>query len=230
MNKEHEELMRDLPLLARLWEGDLRALAELGRVSRYGAGEAIFREGDPGDSLHMVMEGEVRIFVLSPGGDELSFSFVGPGECFGDLALLDGRPRSASAVASQLTRTLVVTRGDFILWLSERPRASLALLETLSLRLRRLSNTAADLVFLDLPHRLAKRLITLAYAQPEGRATVERSEPVRIRITQEELASMLGVSRQSVNKQLNLFAREGWIALGRGYVMLKDPVALRMFV
>ena len=125
--------MRDLPLLARLWEGDLRALAELGRVCRYVAGEAIFREGDPGDSLHMVMEGEVRIFVLSPEGEELSFSFVGPGERFGDLALLDGRPRSASAVASQLTRTLVVTRGDFILWLSERPRASLALLETLSL-------------------------------------------------------------------------------------------------
>lgn len=224
-----EELIRDVPLLARLPEAELRALASRGRVHSYPVGAVIFREGDPGDSLHVVVEGGVRIAVLSPAGEEATVALLGPGECVGDLALLDGRPRSASAIASQPTKTLIVTRDDFTQWLSQRPRAALALLETLSLRVRRTDEALTDLAFLDLPQRLAKRLLDLAAGHPEVRAKSQLSAGVRLRITQSELASMLGVSRESVNKQLNLFAREGWIVLGRGSVTLTDTEALRTF-
>jgi CRP/FNR family cyclic AMP-dependent transcriptional regulator len=228
-NKEHEALIRDVPLLARLPASDLRALASRGRVRTYPAGAVIFREGAPGDSLYVVIEGSVRVALHSAAGEEATLALLGPGEFLGDLALLDGRPRSASAIASQPTKTLVVTRSDFIAWLSGRVSAALALLETLSMRVRRTDEALADLAFLDLPHRLAKRLLDLAAAHPEMQAGGAVSEKARLRVTQNELASMLGVSRESVNKQLNLFAREGWIQLGRGSVTLVDPEALRTF-
>jgi len=226
MNQQ-EELIRDVPLLARLPEEDLRALAAHGRMHTYLASAVIFREGDPGDSLHIIVEGNVRIVVLSPSGGEATVAMLGPGEFVGDLALLDGRPRSASAVASQPTKTLVVTRSDFGEWLSQRPRAAFALLEALSLRVRRTNEALADLAFLDLPQRLAKRLLDLATAHLEGQVRGKGEPGIRLRITQSELASMLGVSRESVNKQLNLFAKEGWVVIGRGSVTLRDTEILR---
>ena len=229
MNRS-EDLVRAVPLLARLPEADLRALASQGQVRRHPAGKTIFREGGPGDSLHIVIEGAVRIAVLSPAGEEVTIALLGPGEFVGHLALLDDRPRSASAIASQPTKTLVVTRDAFARWLSERPQAALALLETLSLMVRSTDEALADLAFLDLRHRLAKRLLDLAAAHPEAETEGQHSSEVRLRITQAELASMLSVSRESVNKQLNQFAREGWIVLGRGSVTLTDPAALRTFI
>ena len=225
MNDRHEGLIRDVPLLARLPEEELRALASKGHVHDYTNGTAIFHEGDPGDALHIVIEGGVRIVVASPKGEEATVALLGPGECVGELALLDGKPRSASAIASGNTKTLVVRRDEFMRWLSERPKAAFALLETLSLRVRRTDEALADFAFLDLPQRLAKRLLDVASIQQDGN---ERAG-FQIRITQAELASMLGVSRESVNKQLNRFARDGWITLSRGAVTLEDSEALRTF-
>ena len=229
--KQNEELIRDVPLLARLPQPDLRAIASRGHVRSFTSGAVIFREGDPGDSLHVIVEGAVRISVLSASGGEATVALLGPGEFVGDLALLDGRPRSASAIAAQPTKTLVVTRDDFARWLSERPQAALALLEALSLRVRRTDETLTDLTFLALPHRLAKRLLNLATTHPEMQSAGRGAAGgVRLRITQAELASMLGVSRESVNKQLNEFVREGWVTLGRGSVTVLDAEALRTFV
>lgn len=216
-----QSYIRDLPLLARLPEADLQALASRGRVRRFPAGSAIFHEGDPGDALHVVVEGQVGITVLSGAGNEATVATVDTGDCFGEFALLDGRPRSATATATRATRTFVVTRADFVDWLSARPAAALALLETLSLRLRRTDEALADMTFLDLEHRLAKQILRLSMAQ-DGKQT-----HVPIRVTQGELASMLGVSRESVNKQLNAFAREGWIKLARGAISVLDAEALR---
>ena len=225
MDDRHEDLIRDVPLLARLPEDELRALASKGHVHDYTNGTAIFHEGDPGDALHIVIEGGVRIVVASPKGEEATVALLGPGECVGELALLDGKPRSASAIASGNTKTLVVRRDEFTRWLSERPKAAFALLETLSLRVRRTDEALADFAFLDLPQRLAKRLLDVASIQQDGSGL----SGFQIRITQVELASMLGVSRESVNKQLNRFARDGWIRLSRGAVTLEDPEALRTF-
>jgi CRP/FNR family transcriptional regulator/CRP/FNR family cyclic AMP-dependent transcriptional regulator len=225
MNHTHEELIRDVPLLARLPEAELRALASKGHVHDYRSGTAIFHEGDPGDALYIVISGGVRIVVASRKGEEATVALLGPGECVGDLALVDGKPRSASAIASGKTKTLVVRRDDFRTWLIERPKAMLALLETLSLRVRRTDEALADFAFLDLPQRLAKRLLDLAIAQRDG----QELAGTQIKITQAELASMLGVSRESVNKQLNQFSRDGWIALRRGVITLAQPESLRTF-
>lgn len=217
-----DSYIRDLPLLARLSEDDLHAFASRGRVRRFVAGQIIFHEGDPGDALHVVVEGEVRISVTSAGGAEATVATVETGDCFGEFALLDGRPRSATATATRATRTFVVTRTDFVDWLSGRPSAALALLETLSLRLRRTDEALADMTFLDLEHRLAKYILRLSTGSQPG-------NPARlpIKVTQAELASLLGVSRESVNKTLNGFAREGWITLARGSISVLDRQALR---
>ncbi len=226
---EREGLIRDVPLLARLPEEDVRALASHGRVRTYMAGAVIFQEGDPGDSLYIVVQGSVRIVLVSAKGEEATVAVLGPGECVGDLALLDGKPRSASAIAAEETRALVVMREAFTSWLSQRPAAAFALLETLSLRVRRTDEALTDFAFLDLAHRLAKRLLDVANTQRDVRETGGLQPGTRIRTTQAELGSMLGVSRESVNKQLNMFAREGWIRLGRGSVTVVDPEALRRF-
>ena len=226
---EREELIHDTPLLARLPEEDVRALASRGLVRSYPSGAVIFQEGDPGDSLYIVIEGSVRIVVNSAKGEEATVALLGPGECVGDLALLDGRPRSASAIAAEDSRALVVMRDEFTRWLTQRPSAAFALLETLSLRVRRTDEALTDFAFLDLAHRLAKRLLDLATTQRDVLARGALAPGARIRTTQAELGSMLGVSRESVNKQLNVFAREGWIKLGRGSVTLLEPEALRTF-
>lgn len=220
----NDAYIRDVPLLARLPDEDVSLLASRGRVRRYNAGTTIFHEGDPGDALYVVVDGRVRITRLSGSGSEATLAIVSKGDCFGEFALLDSRPRSATATAQMPTRTFVVSREEFREWVRQRPEASLALLETLSLRLRRTDEAITDLMFLDLPHRLAKHLLGLA-AQlgdtPPGRRT-------RIQVTQGELASMLGVSRESVNKQLNQFSRDGWITISRGAVTIDDAEALRL--
>ena len=221
----NETYIRDLPLLARLRDDDVTALASRGRVRRFNANSTIFHEGDAGDALYVVVDGRVRISRISGAGTEATLALVGKGDCFGEFALFDNKPRSASATAQQATRTFVVSREDFRDWIRSRPDAALALLETLSLRLRRTDEVVTDLVFLDLPHRLAKHLVTLATGLGDG--ALRRP---RLQVTQGELASMLGVSRESVNKQLNQFAREGWITITRGAVTIDDMQALRTFV
>ncbi|MEO8539360.1 MAG: Crp/Fnr family transcriptional regulator [bacterium] len=217
--------IRDVPLLARLPDEDVTLLASRGRVRRFNAGSTIFHEGDAGDALYVVVDGRVRISRLSGSGSEATLALVGKGDCFGEFALFDSRPRSATATAMQATRTFVVSREDFRDWVRQRPEASLALLETLSLRLRRTDEVVTDLMFLDLPHRLAKHLLSLAAT---GDAPAGRRQ--RIQVTQGELASMLGVSRESVNKQLNQFSRDGWITISRGAVTIDDSQALRTMV
>lgn len=225
MTRSREKLIRDVPLLARLSDEDLKALAARGRVRDFPPGAAIVHEGDAGDALHVVVEGRVRISILAATGDEATVAFVGPGDCVGELSLFDGRPRSATATAIGPTRTFVVTREAFEAWLPGRPGAALALLETLALRLRKTDEALADLTFLDVPHRLARQLVRMAPVDGEGRAAGN----VLLQVTQAELASSLGVSRESVNKQLNRFAVQGWVSLGRGRVTIHNLQALRTF-
>lgn len=213
-----EELIAGLPLLARLPQDDVRALARCASVQRSAAGTVLFREGDDGDALYVVAEGELRVVVASPSGEEVTIARLGPGEACGDLSLIDGRARSATAIASRPSRLLVVRREDFIDWLRSRPDAAFALLATLSQRIRRANEALSDFAFMDVAHRLAKCLLESSTALPGDGI---------VRTTQAELASMLGVSRESVNKELNAFARHGWITLRRGSIAINDPEALR---
>lgn len=220
------------PLLAGLSTADAQALATCGGIRRFRAGAFIAREGEAGDALHTVLHGSVRIAMTDATGDEATLTVLGPGDSFGELSLLDGRPRSASAVATESTRTLAVTRADFHAWLGERPGAAVALLEALSLRLRQTDALLADFIFCDLRQRLARRLLALGEAQGRGQragaaSTAAASTRAQVRLTQSALASMLGVSREHVNKELRGFEQAGWVRLGRGALTLVDAEALR---
>jgi CRP-like cAMP-binding protein len=217
---DRTQVFRYAPLLANVDEQDVRALAEMGEPRHFVAGQSIFSEGDPGDALYTIVRGSVRIVVVSATGREATLATLGRGDSLGELALLDGLPRSASAVATEATTTLLVARVDFRRWLLERPQAGVAMLETLGQRLRRTNDAVTDLSFLELPQRIAKRLLVLA--ETAGGAVEGRE----VRVTQAALASMVGSSREAVNKHLNHFEEAGWVGLRRGVVSILDAAAL----
>ncbi len=155
------------------------------------------------------MRGYARVGIVSANGDEALLARIAPGECFGEMAMLDGRPRSATVTAKGTTRAFAVGHAKFEKWLSKRPEAAMALLETLSLRLRQ-TDQSLMAFFLDVPHRLAERLV----ARSEGMAQAE------VRMTPDQTAADLGVTRESVNKALKQFRDAGWIRTGRGFVAI----------
>lgn len=226
-NGTPEHFLSEVPFLVRLLADDRKALAALARPQNFPAGTVIFTEGEPGDALYVVVEGHARIVVSNGSGEETTVAVMNVGDVIGDQALLDGGRRSASAVAGTNITALVVTRDAFLDWLVERPTAARVIIETLSQRLRRMNRQLLDMVSLDLAHRLAKLLLSLAASYD----VVPHATPasLRLQFTQAHLASMLGVSRESVNKQLNAFARDGIVAIARGAVMIKDMAGLRAY-
>lgn len=217
-------LISQVPIFARLSPADLEALAAHARERRYRRGETIFRQDDPGDCLHVVRDGRIRIILPSEDGDEVTIAVLGRGDFFGELALLDGGARSASAVAAEDTQTVVIGRKDFLSWLAERPAAAAALLSLLSRRLRRSDELLGDVAFLNLPARLAKKLVQLSELYGRGTA---HAEPVEVRLTQEELATTIGATRESVNKYLKYFKSKGWVTVQKGRIAILDRKALQ---
>lgn len=217
---EHAQIFRGAPLLANVDEQAVLALAAMSEPREYAAGQVIFAEGDPGDALHTIVRGSVRIVVVSQTGREATLATLIRGDSLGELALLDGEPRSATAVAMEPTTTLRVARVDFRRWLLERPEIGVAMLETLGQRLRRTNDAVTDLSFLELPQRIAKRVLVLA--EMAGGANDGRE----VRVTQAALASMVGSSREAVNKHLKHFEAAGWVGLRRGVVIVLDAAAL----
>ena len=222
-----ERFLRELTMLERLDVEDLRALASRAVRRRFKAATRIMNEGSPGDSLHVVVTGMLNVVKETVAGQETTVATLGPGQCFGEQAVLDGYPRSASVIAAQSTETLMLTRDAFFEWLKDRPKAGFAIMETLSLRLRSMDRKFADLVALDTTHRLAKQILSLA-AIHDIEAVMNNGTLV-MKYTQAELAQMLGVTRETVNKELNQFQKDGWIALKRGAVIITDMGALKRF-
>ena len=221
------QLLRQVPFLAALDEADREALAAVAKRRRFMRGEAIFHKDDPGESLFIVEKGSVRIFLVSPQGSDLTLAVLAAGDFFGDMALLDGRPRSASATALQQTETVVLDREDFTSVIASRPQSAMAVLAAVVERLREANEMAGDLAFLDVGGRLAKKLLELAEAHG-----VERADGILLELplTQEELANMVGVTRESVNRHLAMFRRLGMIGgEGRRFVV-RDAEALRRYI
>lgn len=218
------DLLQRVPLLAALSDADRQALARSANRRRYRRGDIIFQKDDPGNSLFIVARGSVRIYVPSTQGADLTLAVLGPGHFFGDLSLLDGRPRSASAAALGDTNVVILERSDFVAVIRTRPAAVMSVLAVVVRRLRDTDEMASDLAFLDVGGRLAKKLLELASTNG-----VRRQDGVLLDmpITQEELANMIGVTRESVNRNLSLFRRIGLVAKeGRRFV-LRDPAGLR---
>ena len=186
------ELLQNVPFLAGLSDEDRAALSAAIARRRYRRGDIIMQKEEPGHALFIVEKGAVRIYVPSAQGNDLILAVLGPGDFFGDLSLLDGRPRSASASVSTEATLLMLERVDFIALLTQRPAAAMAVLEAVAGRLRETDEMASDLAFLDVAGRLAKRLLDLASAHGVKR---DGGILIDLAVTQEDLANMIGVTR-----------------------------------
>jgi CRP/FNR family cyclic AMP-dependent transcriptional regulator len=211
-------------LFAELGEADVASLAARLRRRPYARGEVVFLRDDPGDSLYIVKAGAIRIGLTSSEGKEMTLAVRGSGDFFGELALLDGEPRSANAVAQEPSELLVLQRDDFLALVDDRPSVAVALLKVLSQRLRQSSQIVEDAAFLDVPARLAIAILRLldAQGQPDQPDTV-----IAARLSQAELAAMVGTRRESVNRWLRFYEQQGLIRYERGQITVLRPDGLR---
>jgi CRP-like cAMP-binding protein len=223
-NGATHEVLRRVGLFATLPDDDLATLGASLRRRRYPRGAVIFVEGEPGSTLYLIESGMVRISVASPAGRELVIALLGPGEFFGDLALLDGEAHSADAVARHDCRLLLLRRDDFLGFVRQRPNVAAELLAVLSRRLRRNTQMLQEAAFLDIPGRLASELLRLAESQgrPAAGGLV-----ISASLTQSELASIVRATRESINKWLRYFERRGWLHWSKGTITILDAERLR---
>jgi CRP-like cAMP-binding protein len=192
----------------------------------YRRGEAIFHEGDSGDWLFVVASGHLKLEVSSSDGDTMLVTTLGAGDTFGELALIDQGPRSGTVVALEPATLLTVARPTVIALLTDRPGLADPLLRSVGTTVRRLTRHAADLALLDLPTRVAKLLLMLAEQQQAG--TADGATPtVEVRLTQTDMANMVGGSRQSVNQILSSFAARGLIEQRGRTIVLRGLEQLR---
>jgi CRP/FNR family cyclic AMP-dependent transcriptional regulator len=214
-------MLAQVPLFAQLPADALDELSTRLRRRRYNRGEAVFREGDAGTSLYIVTAGHVKLSLSSPEGREIIIDLMGPGEVFGELALLDGEPRSADAVATEASELFHLDRDEFRRYLLERPILAVELLAVLSRRVRRDTQLLQDAAFLDVQARLARTILRLAEPQPGG------GPPVTPRLNQSDLAGLSGTTRETLNKWLGFFQDQGLIRWEKGRISVLDSRRLR---
>lgn len=213
------ESLARCPLFAHGSRTMLESLAGTLRRRRFRRGEVIMHQGDPGDSLHIVAAGAVKILLPSAEGEEAIIATLRPGDFFGELALLDGAPRSATAAALEAAETLVLPRSVFMELLDTLPGLRDALLAGLAHELRRLTGHVEELHFLDLAGRLAMRLTRLAReTSPDAHGEIRLGWPY----TQSDLAAMIGGTRQSVNRLLSELVDDGLIRIEPEALVIAD--------
>jgi CRP-like cAMP-binding protein len=215
--------VRRSPLFRHLGDDAIARLTALMAHRRYRKGEVIFHEGDPGDALHLVLSGRVKIGRVSGGGDETIVTSIGQGESFGELVLLDGAPRSATATALEPTETLVLGRPAFVSLVDAGHDFRWALLAGIAQHQRRLTDQLAEAHFLDLAGRLAHQFVRLA-----GEAAPGQERDVRLGrlYTQSELAAMIGGTRPRVNRLIGEFVETGLIRVEPDDIVVVDTAAL----
>ncbi|MBS3783230.1 MAG: Crp/Fnr family transcriptional regulator [Anaerolineae bacterium] len=220
-------LLKNVSFFAGLSEPELNSLAECLARRTFAKGVIIFHKGSPGRTLYIIESGKVRIFVLSESGQEISVNVYGSGDVFGELALLDGLPRSAGAVVVEEATVLTLHRNDFLWHMERYPRMARSIIEVLSARIRYTTLYAESLAFLDVHARVAKKLLELAerYGAEEGEAT-----RIDLRLTQAELASWVAATREHVNKVLGTFRDQGLISIDGQTITVLDPQRLRQRV
>lgn len=218
-------LLAQIPLFSGMAPGELDGLAVIIRLHRYPAGETIFHEGDAGTALYIIEKGEVKIVLGSAEGKEVVLSLLGPGDFFGELALFDGEPRSADAVAKETSQLLIIRREDFLRFLADHPQVAMSLLAILSRRLRRTDELVRDAAFCDVRTRLVKKLLELA--QTRGEAGPRGAIIIASQLTQTDLADMVGATRESINKWIRYYAQKGLLRHYRGQISMIDLERLR---
>jgi CRP/FNR family cyclic AMP-dependent transcriptional regulator len=213
---ERNRLFRGLPVAT------IQRVAALSIRRSYVQGAIVFSQADPGDALYGVVTGKIRISASSPEGREMFLNIMEPGDTFGEIALLDGHSRTATASATAPSELIIIMRDHFLGLLQREPKLVSHLLQLLCQRIRWTSGLAEESALLGVPARLARRLLSLG--ELHGRAT---PRGVQLTISQEEVARFLGLSRQVVNQYLQKWKALQWVALGRGKISLVDERALR---
>jgi len=217
-------LLEQAPLFSVLRGEDMRDLAGKFHGVRYRRGEVIFREGEPAERLFLIDDGRVKLTTASPTGQELLVAVLGRGQIFGELAVVDRGTREMDARAMEDSKLFSLASDVFWSMMEGRPALARRLLELMGRRLRRADQATQDLVFFDAPTRLARKLLELA--EEHGESNGERGIVIGTRVTQEEMAQMIGVSRESANRLIASFAGRGWIEWNDGRPILLTPESL----
>src|ERR1700738_5154014 len=220
------ELLAQVGLFSDLSTAELVGLAGLMRPRRYAKDEVIYLRGDPGTAFYVIASGKVKIALTSPDGKELILRRLSAGEFHGELALLDDEPRSADAIATEPSVLFVLQRDAFRQFLAEHPGVATKLLGTGSNYLRRNADLIQDATFLDVPARLARILLELA-GSPGATELPPPGAVIPDRMKQGELASLVGATRESVNKWLGSFEKQGLIRYDKGQITLLRPSGLK---
>lgn len=216
--------MRKAPLFAALDDDAAEALLSTMTRTKIARGQELFHEGEQGDSLYVITGGKVKLGRRSADGRENLLAILGEGEMLGELSLFDPGPRTATASAIADTELVGLSHQDMTAYLGTRPEIAMTMLSALAARLRRTNEALGDLVFTDVPGRVAKALLDLSrrFGQPSGDGILVAHD-----LTQEELAQLVGASRETVNKALADFSSRGWIKLEARAVTLMDSERLQ---
>jgi CRP/FNR family transcriptional regulator, cyclic AMP receptor protein len=221
------DLLRRSLVLHGLAPGELELLAGMLHPRHYRKDATIFHQDDPGEELHLVVSGHLKVVVLSEEGEEAVLTVLGPGDLFGEMSLLDGGPRSATVVALEPSETYTLRRPDFRRLLGSSPAAVEGLLTALARMVRRLSSEVTDLMFLDMRGRLVKKLLELV--SEHGRPA-DGGVEISVELTQEELAGMIGATRPRVNTLLGFFEDQGAISRRGRRLIIRSPERLRYWL
>lgn len=226
-NLEHTaSALKNVPFFSTLPGESAAFLAERMVPRRFHGNQIVFHLGDPGGLLYILISGKIKITRATPEGQEALLAILGPGDFFGELALLDDAPRSATAEALEPTETVTLHREEFLRFLESNPDFARHVLATMARRIRRMNSQISDVFFLDLPARLARLLLDLAanHGQPARNGTL-----IDVSLTQTDLAEMTGATRVSINKALARFRRQGWISTkGRQMFVLQQDALERL--
>lgn len=213
-------VLRNTVLFGSVPAPDLERVLAVSRLRTFRRGQVVFTQGDPGDTLIVVVSGRVKVVVRTADGGELTLTIIPAGGVFGDVCIADGGPRSADAETLEESQLLLIPRGTIQEICARVPPAAQALAASIAAALRRLTEAASDLVFLDLPRRVAR---VLASQAPDDDGVI------RLKLRQEELAHQVGATRQSVNAAVRGFYRRGWLQNDDGAVIVTEPSALSRF-
>jgi CRP-like cAMP-binding protein len=211
------------PLLAELPPEDARELLSAARRRSFRRGEVVFHQGDPGETLHLIVKGRFAVRLATPLGETVLVTVLGPGDLFGELVLLsEGAPRAATVAALEEGETRALRRSDFVALQEEHPGVNAGLLHLIADQLRRTNERLLEAHYLDAETRVRRRLCELSELYGRG-----VQGEVTIPLTQEELAQMAGTARATVNRVLREEQARGTVTLGRGRTLVRDPAALR---
>lgn len=212
------DFLSTVPLFRELDRAAVRGFAEYTRERKFSKGAMIVAEGDPGDALFVVRSGEVKVVLAGEDGRDVILNVLNVGDHFGELALIDGRPRSAHVIATQASSLLTLSRADFRRQVEQSPQVAWGLMVELSRRLRQADGTIGSLVLLDVPGRVAK--VLLEHATPGEPATLVKQ------LTHQVIAQMIGASRETVSRAMAEFQEKGIISVQRRIVTITNRTAL----